>query len=213
VIRVLIVDDHPMVRRGLVELISECEDLKLVGEADGYAAATKALRETEIDVILLDVDMPGKNGIEVLKVVKQTHPRVHVLMFSMYPEEQYAVRALKAGASGYLTKNTSPQDVLEAIRNAARGKKYITPELAQTLAEHVSDEKRDGTRLPHEYLSDREFQTLRMIAAGKKLSEIAAELVLSPKTVSVYRSRVLEKMNARNNADLTRYAMQHKLLD
>jgi DNA-binding NarL/FixJ family response regulator len=213
VIRVLIVDDHPMVRRGLVELIHECEDMKLVGEADGYAAVTKALREGEIDVMLLDVDMPGKNGIEVLKVVKQAHPKVHVLMFSMYPEEQYAVRALKAGASGYLTKSTSPQDVLEAIRNAARGKKYITPELAQTLAEHVSDEKRDGTRLPHEYLSDREFQTLRLIAAGKKLSEIAAELVLSPKTVSVYRSRVLEKMNARNNADLTRYAMQHKLLE
>jgi DNA-binding NarL/FixJ family response regulator len=202
-----------MVRRGLVELISECEDMKLVGEADGYAAVNKALREHEIDVMLLDVDMPGKNGIEVLKVVKQTHPKVHVLMFSMYPEEQYAVRALKAGAAGYLTKSTSPQDVLEAVRNAAKGKKYITPELAQTLAEHVSDEKREGARLPHEYLSDREFQTLRMIASGKKLSEIAAELVLSPKTVSVYRSRVLEKMNARNNADLTRYAIQHKLVE
>ena len=211
-IRVLIADDHPMVRKGLAQMVAETEDLESAGEADNYASVSRALRVRPVDVLLLDVEMPGKNGLEILKAVRRTHPKLQVLMFSMYPEEQYAVRALKAGAAGYLTKNTPPQKVLEAIRNAARGRKYISPELAQTLASRMSEDVADG-RLAHEILSDREFQTLRFIAGGKKLAEIANEMSLSPKTVSVYRARLLEKMKLRNNAELTRYAIRNQLVE
>lgn len=211
-IRVLIADDHPMVRKGLAQLVSEAGDMLVAGEADGYAAVVRVLREHDADVMLLDVEMPGKNGIEVLKAVRRTHPRLQVLMFSMYPEEQYAVRALRAGAAGYLTKRTSPQTVLEAIRNASRGRKYVTPEVALALAERISEDDQDA-RPPHEQLSDREFQTLRLIASGRKLGEIAGALALSPKTVSVYRARLLEKMGMKTNAELTRYAVERRLLE
>jgi DNA-binding NarL/FixJ family response regulator len=211
-IRVLIADDHPMVRKGLSQMVAETEDLESAGEAENYASVSRTLRQKPVDVLLLDVEMPGKNGLEILKAVRHSYPKLQVLMFSMYPEEQYAVRALKAGAAGYLTKNTPPQKVLEAIRNAARGRKYISPELAQTLALRISDDATDG-RLAHETLSDREFQTLRFIASGKKLAEIAADMSLSPKTVSVYRARLLEKMKLRNNAELTRYAIMNQLVE
>lgn len=211
-IRVLIADDHPMVRKGLSQMVAESEDLELVGEAENYAAVSRMLRQGPVDVLLLDVEIPGRNGLEILKAARLSHPKLQVLMFSMYPEEQYAVRALKAGAAGYLTKNTPPQKVLEAIRNAARGRKYISPELAQTLASRISEDVADG-RLAHETLSDREFQTLRFIAGGKKLAEIAMEMSLSPKTVSVYRARLLEKMKLRNNAELTRYAITNQLVE
>lgn len=211
-IRVLIADDHPMVRKGLSQMVAESEDLESAGEAENYASVSRALRQTPVDVLLLDVEMPGKNGLDILKALKCSHPKLQVLMFSMYPEEQYAVRALKAGAAGYLTKNTPPQKVLDAIRNAARGRKYISPELAQTLASRISEDITDG-RLAHEILSDREFQTLRFIAGGKKLAEIAADMSLSPKTVSVYRARLLEKMKLRNNAELTRYAIRNQLVE
>lgn len=211
-IRVLIADDHPMVRKGLAQMVAETDDLESAGEAENYASVSRILRQQKVDVLLLDVDMPGKNGLDILKAVHQSHPKLQVLMFSMYPEEQYAVRALKAGAAGYLTKNTAPQKVLEAIRNAARGRKYVSPELAQTLALRVSQDLAGG-RLAHETLSDREFQTLRFIAGGKKLAEIAAAMSLSPKTVSVYRARLLEKMKLRNNAELTRYAILNQLVE
>lgn len=211
-IRVLIADDHPMVRKGLAQMVAETDDLESAGEAENYASVSRILRQQKVDVLLLDVDMPGKNGLDILKAVHHSHPKLQVLMFSMYPEEQYAVRALKAGAAGYLTKNTAPQKVLEAIRNAARGRKYVSPELAQTLALRVAEDLTGG-RLAHETLSDREFQTLRFIASGKRLAEIAAAMSLSPKTVSVYRARLLEKMKLRNNAELTRYAVLNQLVE
>lgn len=201
-----------MVRKGLSQMVAETEDLESAGEAENYASVVRTLRQKPVDVVLLDVEMPGKNGLEVLKAIRRSHPKLQVLMFSMYPEEQYAVRALKAGAAGYLTKNTAPQKVLEAIRNAARGRKYISPELAQTLASRISEDVADE-RLGHQTLSDREFQTLRFIAGGKKLAEIAADMSLSPKTVSVYRARLLEKMKLRNNAELTRYAIRNQLIE
>ena len=201
-----------MVRKGLSQMVAETEDLESAGEAENYASVVRTLRQKPVDVVLLDVEMPGKNGLEVLKAIRRSHPKLQVLMFSMYPEEQYAVRALKAGAAGYLTKNTAPQKVLEAIRNAARGRKYISPELAQTLASRISEDVADE-RLGHQTLSDREFQTLRFIAGGKKLAEIAADMSLSPKTVSVYRARLLEKMTLRNNAELTRYAIRNQLIE
>jgi DNA-binding NarL/FixJ family response regulator len=211
-IRVLIADDHPMVRKGLAQMVAESGDMECAGEAENSVSVSRVLRQKPVDVLLLDVEIPGRNGLEILKAVRRSHPKVQVLMFSMYPEEQYAVRALKAGAAGYLNKNTSPQKIIEAIRNAARGRKYISPALAQTLASRISDGLGDG-RLAHESLSDREFQTLRCIAGGKKLAEIAAEMSLSPKTVSVYRARLLEKMKLSNNADLTRYAIRNQLVE
>lgn len=211
-IHVLIADDHAIVRQGLKQILSETEDLLVTGEADDGAEALNLARQQPWDVFLLDVSMPNRNGIDTLKQLKKEFPRLPVLILSMHPEEQYAVRALKAGAAGYLTKNTPPQKVLEAIRNAARGRKYISPELAQTLASRMSEDVADG-RLAHEILSDREFQTLRFIAGGKKLAEIANEMSLSPKTVSVYRARLLEKMKLRNNAELTRYAIRNQLVE
>ena len=211
-IRVLIADDHPMVRKGIAQMVAETDDLESAGEAENYASVSRILRQERVDVLLLDVDMPGKNGLDILKAVHHSHPKLQVLIFSMYPEEQYAVRALKAGAAGYLTKSTAPQKVLEAIRGAARGRKYVSPELAQTLALRVSEDLAGG-RLAHETLSDREFQTLRYIAGGRKLAEIAAAMSLSPKTVSVYRARLLEKMKLRNNAELTRYAILNQLVE
>jgi DNA-binding NarL/FixJ family response regulator len=211
-IRVLIADDHPMVRKGLAQMVAESGDLECAGEAENSVSVSRILRQKPVDVLLLDVEIPGKNGLDILKAVRRSHPKLQVLMFSMYPEEQYAVRALKAGAAGYLNKNTPPQKIIEAIRSAARGRKYISPELAQTLAARISEDLADG-RLAHETLSDREFQTLRCIAAGKKLAEIAAEMSLSPKTVSVYRARLLEKMKLRNNAELTRYAIRNQLVE
>lgn len=210
-IRVLIADDHPMVRKGLAQIVSESGDQECAGEAENSVAVARLLRQTAVDVLLLDIEIPGANGLEILKAVRRSHPKVQVLMFSMYPEEQYAVRALKAGAAGYLSKNTPPQKIIEAIRGAARGRKYISPELAQTLASRITEDP--GARLAHETLSDREFQTLRYIAGGKKLAEIAAEMSLSPKTVSVYRARLLEKMKLRNNSELTRYAIRNELIE
>jgi DNA-binding NarL/FixJ family response regulator len=211
-IRVLIADDHPMIRKGLAQMVAESGDMECVDEAENSASVSRILRLKAVDVLLLDVEMPGRNGLEILKAVRRSHPKVQVLMFSMYPEEQYAVRALRAGAAGYLKKSTRPQKIIEAIRSAARGHKYISPDLAQTLASRISEDLADG-RLAHETLSDREFQTLRCIAGGKKLAEIAAEMSLSPKTVSVYRARLLEKMKLSNNADLTRYAIRNQLVD
>ena len=170
----------------------------------------RLLRVEECDVLLLDIAMPGKNGIDVLKIVREQYPKIRVLILSMYPEDQYAIRALKAGASGYLTKDSAPERLVDAILAVARGKKYITPRVAEMLATHLTT---DSEGAPHEALSDREFQTLRMIASGKQLSQIADELSLSPKTVSVYRARVLEKMQLKNNAELTHYAIKNGLAD
>lgn len=209
-IKVMLADDHAIVRKGLRQLLEETGFIQVVAEADDYPAIMKAVRANELDVLVMDITMPGKNGVDVLKIVKGEKPKLAVLMLSMHPEDQYAVRALKAGASGYLTKNSAPERLVDAIQTISAGRRYITAELAESLASHLTE---DTDKPLHATLSDREFQTIRLIASGRKLSEIAEELNLSPKTVSVYRARILEKMKMKNNAELTHYALKHGLVE
>ena len=209
-IRVLIADDHAIVRQGLRQILSDTPDLTVAGEAENGVQAVQMVRNGEWDVVLMDVSMPDRNGIDALKLIKKEFPRLPVLILSMYPEEQYAIRALKAGASGYLTKQSAPELLVTAIRQVASGKKYVSPSLAEELANAIGE---DSERLPHEKLSDREYQTLCMIASGNTPAEIAEALNLSVKTVSVYRARLLEKMNLRNNAELTHYGLKHGLAE
>lgn len=209
-IRVLIADDHAIVRQGLRQILSDTPDLTVAGEAENGVQAVQMVRTGEWDVVLMDVSMPDRNGIDALKIIKKEFPRLPVLILSMYPEEQYAIRALKAGAAGYLTKQSAPELLVTAIRQVASGKKYVSPSLAEELANAIGD---DSERLPHEKLSDREYQTLCMIASGKTPTEIAEALNLSVKTVSVYRARLLEKMNLRNNAELTHYGLKPGLAE
>lgn len=210
-IRVVLADDHAVVRRGVRQILGDAGDIEVAGEAKDYGELSTLLKDTPCDVLVLDISMPGKNGIEVLKAVRERHPKMQVLILSMFPEDQYALRALKSGAAGYVSKEAAPEKLVDAIRIAASGRKYITPEVAQALASSM--EKRDSPENAHETLSDREYETLRFIASGKKLSEIAELMSLSPKTVSVYRARLLEKMNLRNNSELTHYAVKHGLVD
>ena len=209
-IRLLIVDDHAVVRRGLRQIVAETGDIVVNGEAETGSQAIKTARQEDFDVMLLDISLPDKNGIEVLKQIKKEQPKLAVLMLSTYGEREFAVRALKAGASGYLTKQSAPEQLVTAIRHVAAGKKYVSPALAEELANAMGV---DTEKPLHETLSDREFQTLRLIASGKTLSVIAAELCLSPKTISVYRSRLLEKLKLKTNSDLTRYAINNRLAD
>lgn len=209
-IRVLVADDHAVVRKGLTQILSDTEHIRVVGEAANAAEAFRLLSKTPCDVLLMDVSMPGKNGIEALKPIKEAYPQLRTLILSMYPEDQFGVRALKAGAAGYLTKDSAPEKLIEAVERIASGKRYITAELAELLAENMGP----MSEIPlHQTLSDREFQTLRLIASGRRLSDIARELSLSPKTVSVYRTRLLEKMHLTNNAELTHYAIKHGLVE
>jgi len=210
-IRVVLADDHAVVRRGVRQILGDAGDIEVIGEAKDYAELSALLRDQACDVLVLDISMPGKNGIEVLKAMRERLPRLQVLILSMFPEDQYAVRALKAGAAGYVSKEAAPEKLVDAIRLAARGKKYITPEVAQALAVQLNQGAEPEN--PHEALSDREYETLRLIASGKKLSEIAEAMALSPKTVSVYRARLLEKMKLRTNAELTHYAVKHGLVE
>lgn len=209
-IRVLVVDDHLLFREGLKFILSDTEDITVVGEAGTAADAIQMVRRTPCDVLLLDISMPDRNGNEILKQIKTEFPAIAVLMLSMYRESLYAVRSLKAGASGYVNKQGAPAELVGAIRQLAAGRKYISSALAQALAEHISDERE---AVPHESLSDREYQTLTMIASGKAVGDIAVELNLSVKTVSMYRARLLEKMNLRNNSELTHYAIRNGLID
>lgn len=209
-IRVIVVDDHAILRRGLISILEAAGDLQCVAEGSNASEAMRAVRDTRADAMVLDVSMPGKDGIEILKQVKKEMPRLPVLMLSSHPEDQYAVRSIRAGASGYLTKNSAPQQLVTAIRQIASGRKFITPELAESLADHVESPV-DGPL--HETLSDREFQTLKLIGSGMSLTDVAEKLCLSVKTVSVYRARLLEKMQMKNNAELTRYVVEHKLAD
>ena len=209
-IRVLIADDHAIVRQGLRQILSDTPDLTVAGEAENGVQAVQMVRAGEWDVVLMDVSMPDRNGIDALKIIKKEFPRLPVLILSMYPEEQYAIRALKAGAAGYLTKQSAPELLVTAIRQVASGKRYVSPSLAEELANAIGE---DTERPPHEKLSDREYQTLCMIASGKTPTEIAEALNLSVKTVSVYRARLLEKMNLRNNAELTHYGLKHGLAE
>ncbi|MBK4736355.1 response regulator [Noviherbaspirillum pedocola] len=209
-IRVLIADDHAIVREGLKQILADTPNIVVTGEAEHGAAAVQLARHAQAEVLLLDISMPDRNGIDVLKQLRKETPALAVLMLSMHREDQYAVRALKAGAAGYLNKQSAPAELVDAIRQVASGRKYVSPEVAQELANQVSD---DRDALLHETLSDREFQTLRMIASGMAVSEIAAELMLSVKTVSMYRSRLLAKMKLRHNAELTHYAIKHRLVE
>ncbi|MDT7928714.1 response regulator transcription factor [Tepidimonas sp.] len=208
-IRVVLCDDHAVVRRGVRDTLMEATDIQVVAEADSYPALREALRREKPDVLLLDVDLPGRSGLEILAVLLEEGNPVRTVMVSMYPEDQYAIRCLRAGAMGYLNKGGDPQALIAAVRTVAQGRKYITLEIAELLANHL--QAPDSGEL-HDSLSERELQTLRLIASGKKLSQIAEALMISPKTVSVYRARVLEKLGLSNNAELTVYAIRNKLV-
>lgn len=210
-IKVLIADDHAIVREGLRQILADTGDIVVAGDAENGNEAIKLARKGEADVLLLDISMPDRSGIEVLKQVKKESPKLAVLMLSMHREDQYAIRSLKAGAAGYLNKQSAPAELVDAIRLVSTGRKYISPALAQELANQVGDENREVP--PHETLSDREYQTLVMIASGKTVSDIAAELTLSVKTISMYRSRLLQKMKLRHNAELTHYAIKNHLVE
>ncbi len=207
-IRILIVDDHAIVRQGLRRILEEAKGMKVAGEAANGVEALKMLRTEKFDVILLDISMPEKNGIDTLKQIMERNRDAKVLMLSMYPEDQYAVRLMKAGASGYLTKETAPEQLVEAIRTVVEGKKHINPTLAELLLQECG---MDSGKPLHKNLSDREYQVLRMIGSGKQVSEIAETLSLSVKTISTYRAHILEKMKLKNNAELTYYVMQNGL--
>lgn len=210
VIKVLIADDHAIVREGLKQILADTKDIIVAGHAENGNEAIKLSREGKHNVLLLDISMPDRSGIEVLKQVRKESPKTAVLMLSMHREDQYAIRSLKAGAAGYLNKQSAPAELVNAIRQVASGRKYISAALAQELANQISDDH----EIPlHETLSDREYQTLTMIASGKTVSDIATELVLSVKTISMYRSRLLQKMKLRHNAELTHYAIKNHLVD
>lgn len=209
-IKVLIADDHALIRKGLKQLLDDTDDMRMTGEAENGMQALRMVEEGGYDVVLLDISMPDKHGIEVLKQIKADHPQLPVLMLSMHAEEQYALRSMKSGASGYLNKQSAPGQLVTAIRQVASGKKYISTELAEQLADGLSEGYQE---LLHQTLSNREYQTLCLMASGKKLSEMADIMSLSPKTVSVYRSRLLEKMKLKNNAEAIHYAISNHLIE
>ena len=208
--RVLLADDHPVVRQGVKRLLMEGVEPAVVGEAQDTAEVMRLVREQDWDVVVLDISMPG-NGLDALKQIRQEKPRLPVLVLSVHPEDQYAVRVLKAGAAGYVTKDTSPDELKKAIRRVAQGGKFVSAALAEKLAAGLGG--RGGAGSEHEALSDREYQVLCMIASGKTVSEIGRELSLSVKTISTYRARILKKLSLRNNTELARYGIQHQLVE
>jgi len=209
-LKVLLIDDHAIVRQGVMQLLMDRGIASEVGEAENGAEALAQADQIEWDVALLDISLPDMNGIEVLKRLRRKAPRVPVLMFSMYREDQFAVRALKAGAAGYLSKTANTAQMIAAVQQVAAGRRYVSSKMAEALADYIS---LDSDQLPHEKLSDREYQTLCMLGSGKRLTDIAKVLSLSVKTVSVYRTRLLEKMGLANNAELTYYVMSNHLVD
>jgi len=208
-IRVILCDDHAMVRRGIRDTLSEAVDIQVTAEAGSYAEVRESIRKHACDVLVLDINLPGRGGLEVLSSLRETDSPIKVLMVSMFPEDQYAIRCLKAGAQGYLNKAGDPADLITAVRTVAQGRKYVTPGVAQMLVDNLNMPESSS---PHACLSERELQTLLKIASGKRLSDIAEELMLSPKTVSVYRARVLEKLKLSNNSELTVYAIRSGLV-
>lgn len=205
-IKFLIADDHAIVRKGLVQILREEFSKAEITEVASSSQVMDEVDRQSWDVILLDISMPGRNGIETLKQIRTNGVRTPILMLSMHPEDQYAVRALKAGASGFLNKETAPEELLAAVRLLLSGRKYITPSVAEKLTETITEKN------AHELLSDREMQVLQHIASGKTVSEIAVEIALSVNTISTYRTRILEKLNLNNNAELTRYALDNNLV-
>jgi DNA-binding NarL/FixJ family response regulator len=208
-IRIFIADDHPIVRQGLRRMVEADPGLVVTGEAGDGAALLAALETTVTDLVLLDVSMPGAPFLETLRQLRSRHPTIRILVLSVHPEDEWAVRALRAGASGYLTKDHSPDQLLEAVRRVYRGRKYVSPMLAERLATQLDE---DGQRAPHELLSDREFEVMRRLGSGLTVSQIASELAISAKTVSTYRARIFEKMAVASNADLVRYAARYGLI-
>jgi DNA-binding NarL/FixJ family response regulator len=208
--RILIADDHPIFRAGLKETLLKQSDVDAVGEADNGHKALELARRQRWDVVVLDITMPGKDGLEVLQELRRERPKVPVLILSAHPEDQLALRLLKAGAAGYLTKDKSPEVLLKAVRRLAHGGKYVSESLAEQAVSKLTS---DTTKPLYETLSDREYQVLRMIASGRTIKEIGKELFLSVRTVSTYRARLLEKMNMKTNAEIIRYALQNKLVD
>lgn len=209
-IQVIVIDDHDILRAGLKQILNETSGVEVVAEGESGAEAVRLAEKYQADVMLLDISLPDRNGIEALKQIRKANSNIAILMLSMYREDQYAVRALKAGAAGYLSKQKASAELVGAIETVAKGKKYITPEVALALVEqmHVDEEKP-----PHELLSDREYQTLIMISSGLTVGDIAEKLCLSVKTISMYRTRILEKMNLRHNAEITHYAIKNKLVE
>ncbi len=208
-VRVLVVDDHPVVRKGIIHILEEDDLVEASAEAGTAAELMRLLAGGRWDVVVLDINLPDRNGLEVLKELKAAHPRLPVLVLSVYPEEQYAIMALKAGAAGYLPKDGVAEELVEALHRVASGGRYITPKVAEKLAENLVS---PADEHPHRRLSEREFQVMLGLASGKRLKDIAREMNISVKTVSTYRSRVLEKMGMENNAQLTRYALRNGLL-
>jgi two-component system invasion response regulator UvrY len=207
-IRVITIDDHPVVRRGLKQIVAAEQDMQVVGEAENAREALRVIREIACDAVVLDITLPDASGLDVLSRLKSERPTLPVLIMSIHDEEPYALRVLKAGASGYLMKNSIPEELIKAIRKITSGGKYISPSIAERLASEFASPGQS----PHEKLSDREFQIMCLIASGKSLKEIGEALCISGKTVSSYRARILEKMGMSTNADLTRYALEHHLV-
>lgn len=209
-IKIILADDHTVVRQGLKKILSDQSDIKVIGEASTAEEAISLVRTNHCDVLLLDVTMPGRSGLDIIKDLKSVAPKTHILVFSMHPEAQFAVRVLRAGGSGYLTKDSAPEEIVKAIRRVNSGGKYISAALAEWLATLT---EADIEKPRHERLSDREFQIMRLIASGKSVSEIANQLSLSIKTISTYRARVLDKMKLKSNAEVARYAVEHHLIE
>ena len=209
-IRVLVADDHPLLRNGLRQILAQEPDLMVGAEAENSDQTLEYVEREPWDIVILDITMPGRSGLEVLRDIRRKHPDLPVLVLSMHSEDQFAVRAIKAGANGYISKDNAAAEVVRAIRKILTGKKYVSAKLAEILADALNAETE---RPRHESLSDREFQVLCQLASGKTVSQIASEIPLSVKTVSTYRARILEKMSMRNNAELTRYAIQNGLVE
>lgn len=208
-IKVIIADDHAILRAGLKQILSETEDILVIAEAQNANEAIKLGSQPDADVLLLDISLPDRSGMEALKYIKRENSHIAVLMLSMHREDEYAIRALKSGAAGYLCKQSASSELVNAIQTVAKGKKYITPEVAEILANQVG---RDDEKAPHELLSDREYQTFIMIASGLSVTDVANKLSLSVKTISMYRARLLEKMQLKHNSELTHYAFKHNLV-
>lgn len=209
-IKIIIADDHPVVRAGLKQILEEDPQIEVAGEAENGNVLLGKIRRQDVDVVLLDLKMPGMDGLDVLKQLKIDAPKLPVVVLTIYPEAEYALRVLRAGAAGYLTKESAPDELVTAVRKVHQGGKYITTSLAEKIAYALD---RDAEKLPHESLSDREYQVLCLIASGKTVTQIADELVLSVKTISSYRSRLLGKMMMKTNAELTHYAIVNRLVD
>ncbi|MBI3622140.1 MAG: response regulator transcription factor [Nitrospirae bacterium] len=209
-INILIADDHAIVREGLKQILAETHDLVVKGEARNGHEVLHKVRTGAWDVVILDLAMPGPGGLDIVKELKRERPHLPLLVLSIHPEDQYAVRVLQAGASGYMTKESAPEELITAIRKVTAGGKYISQYVAEKLVRNLG---RDAERPPHEALSDREYQVMCLIASGKTVKEVATEMALSAKTVSTYRARILEKMKMKSNADLIRYGLRHQLVD